>query len=94
MAVVAGATQSNLHGCRVGKRLAKFSLDGILRRQVELLKELWGHGDALGRAEPVERFHVVVVHVLLAVEGLVGHVVVALRHVGQRNQILFKFQQQ
>lgn len=67
--------RDDLHGRRVGKRLAELSFDCILRRQVELLKELRCHGNALRRAESVERLHVVVVNVLLAVEGLVGHVV-------------------
>lgn len=67
---------ADLHWSRVGKCLAEFPLDSILRREVQLLEHLGAHGDTLGRAEAVERLHAVLAIVVFAIEGLVGHVVV------------------
>jgi hypothetical protein len=39
---------------RVAKSLSKLALDFILRRQVQLLEELRGHGNATGSADSIK----------------------------------------
>lgn len=65
----------NLHWSGIGKCFAEFSFDDILGGEIELLKHLWAHGDALGRSEAVERLHSVLAVVVFSIEGLIGHVI-------------------
>lgn len=57
----------------VGKGPAEFALDLILRGQIDLLKELWGHGDAPGSLDLVEGFISARVVVEMLMVGVVGH---------------------
>lgn len=66
----------SLHRCRIPKRLPQIALDAILRREVELLKELRRDGDAPSCPNTVEsrpvgflstHCEVVIVHISMAV---------------------------
>jgi len=63
----------DIHGCRVAKGLAEVALDIVLRRQVELLKELGRDGNATGRAHSVES--IAGMHVFVEVRVITAAVV-------------------
>jgi hypothetical protein len=64
----------HLHRRRVTKRLSQIALDGVLRREVDLLEELGGDADAAGGADAAQGLAVIHVWVV-EVAAVVGAVV-------------------
>jgi len=76
--------EGSLHWCRVTECSPQITADLVFRRQIELLEELWGNGDASGSPDAVECCSrwVIFFQVLMAAHiAVVATIVIAIREI-------------